>query len=152
MRVLIVDDHVDSAEMIAQLVESWGYEGTYASSGADGLAKARAVTPDVILLDWSLGDIDAVGFLAKLAKVKALATTSIVLITGRTEVDVPERVAALALKPVDFATLEAMLAAFAARSPDLATLRHRCPRCYAAPLVWCREPRQAPRSLHEERA
>jgi CheY-like chemotaxis protein len=53
-RVLVVDDNVDSANSISELIEMWGHEVTFAYDGFSGLEIARTFKPDVALLDIGL--------------------------------------------------------------------------------------------------
>jgi CheY-like chemotaxis protein len=50
-KVLVVEDDPDMAETMRIILESKGYEVISASSKNDGLSKARAEHPDLILLD-----------------------------------------------------------------------------------------------------
>jgi CheY-like chemotaxis protein len=52
--VLIVDDHVDSAESLAELLKFSGYATRIAHDGEQGLELAAAWQPQVALLDLSL--------------------------------------------------------------------------------------------------
>ncbi|MET0357301.1 MAG: chemotaxis protein CheB [Cellvibrio sp.] len=53
-RVLVVDDNVDSANSIAELVEMWGHEVVFAYDGFTALEIARTFLPNVALLDIGL--------------------------------------------------------------------------------------------------
>jgi signal transduction histidine kinase len=53
-RVLVVDDNLDSAETLAELVALFGHEPDVAHDGPSALAKARATRPDVVLCDIGL--------------------------------------------------------------------------------------------------
>jgi len=53
-RVLIVDDNVDSAELIAALVTRWGHRTEQAHDGPSALKAASDFRPDVVLLDIGL--------------------------------------------------------------------------------------------------
>ncbi len=53
-RVLVVDDNVDSANSISELIEMWGHEVVFAYDGFSGLEIARTFKPDVALLDIGL--------------------------------------------------------------------------------------------------
>jgi CheY-like chemotaxis protein len=57
VRVLVVDDQPDTAEMMCTLLEGWGFECRFASTGRNALALAAAFDPDVFLLDLGLPDI-----------------------------------------------------------------------------------------------
>ena len=50
-RILIVDDDVDMVEAMSVVLESRNYQVISAKSGGEGLAKARAEKPDLIILD-----------------------------------------------------------------------------------------------------
>lgn len=53
-RVLIVEDNVDSRELMADALEFSGFEVLQASDGEKGEAAAIEQKPDIILLDISL--------------------------------------------------------------------------------------------------
>ena len=50
-KILIIDDDTDLVEAIKVILESKDYEVSFASSGAEGLKKAKEETPDLIILD-----------------------------------------------------------------------------------------------------
>jgi CheY-like chemotaxis protein len=53
-RVLVVDDNVDAAESLAEVVELLGHAAEIAYDGPTALAMARASAPDVVLCDLGL--------------------------------------------------------------------------------------------------
>jgi len=58
LRVLVVDDDVDSAEMMAMLLRLMGHETFVANTGEDAVASTAEQQPHVLLLDISLPDIN----------------------------------------------------------------------------------------------
>jgi CheY-like chemotaxis protein len=58
MRVLVVEDSIDSAETLGELITRWGHEVRLAHDGASALKVAREFKPQVILLDIGLPDMD----------------------------------------------------------------------------------------------
>ena len=54
--VLVVEDQEEIAEILGEMVESLGYDVRYAATINDAVAKARAESPDAILLDVVLPD------------------------------------------------------------------------------------------------
>lgn len=57
-RVLVVDDHADSAAMLAELLNLCGQEARTALDGPSALAVADTFHPDLVLLDIGLPDMD----------------------------------------------------------------------------------------------
>jgi PAS domain S-box-containing protein len=56
-RVLVIEDNADAADMIEMLLSSIGHEVEVAYTGADGLAKAAATRPEVVICDIGLTDM-----------------------------------------------------------------------------------------------
>jgi CheY-like chemotaxis protein len=59
--VLVVDDDPDIVETTRMILESAGYKVETAVNGTEGLAKARSVHPDAIILDVMM-DKESEGF------------------------------------------------------------------------------------------
>ncbi len=57
-RVLIVDDNVDAAEALEQLIQAVGYQAKTVHCGKDAIAAAEAFAPQAVLLDIGLPDIN----------------------------------------------------------------------------------------------
>jgi len=57
-RVLVVDDNVDSAETMAEILKMWGHDVHTAHDGPGALEAARAHRPDAVLLDLGLPTMD----------------------------------------------------------------------------------------------
>ena len=53
--VLIVEDDRNIAELLQMYLEKEGYAVTCAHDGGQGLAKFRAIKPDLVLLDMMMG-------------------------------------------------------------------------------------------------
>ena len=58
LRILLVEDNKDSADALCHLLCRRGHETHVASNGIVGLAEARALRPDVLLLDIGLPGLD----------------------------------------------------------------------------------------------
>jgi PAS domain S-box-containing protein len=50
-RILVVDDNVDAALSVGQLLKKWGHDVMTAFSGPDAIEKARVMRPQFVLLD-----------------------------------------------------------------------------------------------------
>jgi len=55
-RVLIIDDHTDSADSLGLLLRQYGYDVAVAYTGKAGIEKARRFRPRVVLCDIGLPD------------------------------------------------------------------------------------------------
>ena len=81
-RVLVVDDNVDAAEALAMLVTALGGTAETASSGEEGLEKAREFHPDLVLLDIGMRDMDGYETCRHLRDEEAGRDATIVALTG----------------------------------------------------------------------
>jgi CheY-like chemotaxis protein len=61
IRVLLVEDERSIAEPFARALRRAGYDTTVAQTGRDAISLAASVTPDVVLLDLALPDLDGRG-------------------------------------------------------------------------------------------
>jgi CheY-like chemotaxis protein len=82
MRVLIVDDNVDAAAMLATLLELDGHEVSVEHEGRSGLQRARLDRPQVLLLDIGLPDMDGYQLAREVRKLPDLAGAVLVALTG----------------------------------------------------------------------
>jgi CheY-like chemotaxis protein len=57
-RILIVEDNMDTYELIRFILERNGYITFLAMNGRDGMNAARKQKPDLILMDLSLPEMD----------------------------------------------------------------------------------------------
>lgn len=109
--ILLVEDHVDTADVMAHLMRSLGHEVAVAGSVAEALAATHAGTFDLIVSDVGLPDgtgLDFVSSVRKYSQVPAIALTGY----GSDE-DVRRCLAAgftaHLTKPVNFSQLEVLI-------------------------------------------
>lgn len=57
-RILVIEDQEDNRAILRDLLSAAGYELIEAVNGADGFAKAKSGTPDLILMDIQMPVID----------------------------------------------------------------------------------------------
>ena len=109
--ILLVEDHVDTADVMAHLMRSLGHDVAVAASVAEALAATRARTFDLIVSDVGLPDgtgLDFVSAVRRHSQVPAIALTGY----GSDE-DVRRCLAAgftaHLTKPVNFSQLEVLI-------------------------------------------
>jgi len=81
-RILVVDDNVDSAETMAEILKLWGHEVQTAHDGAAALEVARAFTPEVVLLDLSLPRVDGLEVARRLRQAADRSPALLVSMSG----------------------------------------------------------------------
>lgn len=57
-RILLVEDNEMNRDMLSRRLQKRGYEVVVATDGASGVDMARSSSPDLILLDMSLPEVD----------------------------------------------------------------------------------------------
>jgi CheY-like chemotaxis protein len=81
--VLIIDDDGDYVRAIQALLESSGYKVRSASNGRDGLQLAKALEPDLILLDVMMSErTEGFFVLQEMRRVPALTNTPVIVMSS----------------------------------------------------------------------
>jgi len=81
-RVLIIEDGVDAAESLRLALELEGHEVAVAYDGPSGVERARELTPDVVLCDIGLPEMDGFQVARAIRNEPALRETFLVALTG----------------------------------------------------------------------
>jgi two-component system, OmpR family, response regulator RegX3 len=81
-RLLVVDDEPRTAEVTAELLRRAGYEVDVALSGGEALARVKLVTPDLMLLDYEMPDMDAPEVLDQLRSGSDRLSFPVIILTG----------------------------------------------------------------------
>jgi len=113
--VLVVDDNVDAAQVLAELLELSGHPVRVAHEGPAAIAEALAFRPEVVLLDIGLPGMDGYEVARRLRQETALEGTRLVAVTGYGQTTDRLRSQAAGfdhhlVKPVDFADVQRLLA------------------------------------------
>ncbi|OBF49418.1 DNA-binding response regulator [Mycolicibacterium monacense] len=84
-RALVVDDETALAEVVASYLEREQFEASVVGSGAEAIAVARGLDPDVVILDIGLPGIDGLEVCRQL---RTFSDAYVVMLTARnTELD-----------------------------------------------------------------
>jgi CheY-like chemotaxis protein/anti-sigma regulatory factor (Ser/Thr protein kinase) len=114
LRVLIVDDNKDAADLLGELVTLMGHEAIVAYDGASALGAAEQSRPHVALLDIGMPEIDGYQLAQQLRATPGLQTTPLIAITGYGQDSDVERARQAGfshhlVKPIDIGALAALL-------------------------------------------
>jgi signal transduction histidine kinase/ActR/RegA family two-component response regulator len=82
LRVMVVDDNQDAAQMLAMLLEVQGHAVTVEYDGRGALKRARLERPQVMLLDIGLPDTDGYALARQLRAIPELRGATLVALTG----------------------------------------------------------------------
>ena len=85
--ILIVDDQATNLKMLRQLLADTAYQLTFASSGPQALERAKAVQPDLILLDLLMPGMDGLTVCRHLKADDATADIPVIFLTASHESD-----------------------------------------------------------------
>jgi signal transduction histidine kinase len=112
-RILIVDDNVDSADTLSDILETFGHEVKAVYSGGAALSEAPLYQPDAVFLDIGLGDMTGFDAAIALRKLAGLERTFLIAFSGYgDELHRSKAVDAgfddYLVKPMDFSKLAAM--------------------------------------------
>jgi DNA-binding NtrC family response regulator len=80
MKILIIDDEILVASLLADAVGGQGHEVTVATDGEEGLALLRQSRPDAVFLDVKLGELSGIEVLRQVRR--SDARLPVILITG----------------------------------------------------------------------
>jgi two-component system phosphate regulon response regulator PhoB len=101
-KILVVDDEPDAVELIKFNLKAAGYEVTTAADGDEALKKARALLPDLIVLDLMLPEVDGLEVCKILRRDPKVSAIPIIMLTAKAaEID---RVLGLELGADDYVT------------------------------------------------
>jgi DNA-binding response OmpR family regulator len=102
IKLLIVEDDVDLAEMLKTYFQSHGYQVTTAAWGEDAVQTALEIVPDVAVLDIRLPDIDGYEVCRRLRQHRLTQNLPVIFLTERR--DREDKLAGLELGAVDYIT------------------------------------------------
>jgi len=114
-KILIVDDEPDFVSTIQHHLEWSNYQTIVAVNGKEGLEKAAADMPDLILLDTSMPVMNGHETLENMSKNPQLKNIPVIMVTAACEVDDIATASSFGVvdyiaKPFDFAELKEKIA------------------------------------------
>ncbi len=82
LRILVVDDEADVADVLAEMLRMDGHVVRVALSGRDALAALRAGDYDAVLSDIRMPDLDGPGLYRAIASERPALTSRLIFLTG----------------------------------------------------------------------
>jgi DNA-binding response OmpR family regulator len=101
-RILVVEDDIDIADLIARYLTNAGHHVQRLTSGADVIPRLRREAVDLIILDVMLPGMDGMRVCQTMRNIPALASIPIIMLTARGEES--DRVSGLELGADDYVT------------------------------------------------
>ncbi len=86
-RILTIEDEELIRKLIVHALETSGYEVVTASDGLEGLARAAAVQPDLIITDVMMPKLDGYQVVERLRRNPAFAHTPILMLTAQAQLE-----------------------------------------------------------------
>jgi two-component system CheB/CheR fusion protein len=121
-RVLVVEDNVDAADALREMLLLWEHEVEVAHDGRQGVEKAREFRPDIVLCDIGLPRMDGYEVARAIRSDPDLSRTFLVAVTGYASSEDARRAACAGFdrhlgKPVPVEVVEEVLATAPAALP-----------------------------------
>ncbi len=113
-RILVVDDNVDAADSLGIMLTYSGHDVRVVYSGRDALTTAGEFTPDAMILDLGMPEMDGYAVARAVRSDPLLSRTRLIALSGYGQIEDRRRTAAAGfdehlVKPVIFDTLSAAL-------------------------------------------
>ncbi len=84
-KILVVDDTPANLDLFSQILESEGYQVSFATNGKDALKLASLDKPDLILLDIMMPDIDGIETCRQMKQLRDIREVPVIFITAKTD-------------------------------------------------------------------
>ncbi len=102
MKVLVVEDDVDIAELVAFNLERQGWECSLVHHGAEGWEQIQKLRPDLVILDVMLPGMDGMQIFRQMKEQEMTRTIPVIFLTARGALD--DRLVGLSMGADDYVT------------------------------------------------
>jgi PAS domain S-box-containing protein len=121
LKVLVVDDNTDAADMLVDLLLTWGHQASAVYDGESAIQVAAELHPDLALIDIGMPKVDGYETARRLRSLEGAANWRLVALTGYAQ---PQDVEAArragfdrhVAKPIDTASLKSLLTELGSKS------------------------------------
>lgn len=113
-RVLVIEDNIDSARTLVRVLKAEGHQAEYAINGHVGVAMAKVLRPEVVILDLGLPGMNGYQVCGHLKREDELKKAKIIVVSGYAKDEDRKRSAAAGCdahlaKPADLQQLLALV-------------------------------------------
>src|SRR5215510_6051602 len=84
-KILVIEDQAPMRRNIALLLEMEGFQVVTAENGASGIATARKESPDLVLCDVTMPELDGYGVVQALRAEREFATIPFIFLTAKSD-------------------------------------------------------------------
>lgn len=81
-KILVIEDNIDSRDILSKLLRMSGYDVISASDGETGLDMATDQKPDLIITDINMPKMDGIEFVKRIRTDTALGETPVLVVTA----------------------------------------------------------------------
>ena len=85
LTILVVDDHEDTRELLRYVFERQSYKVSEAADGAEAVAMAATIRPDVIVMDTTLRSMDGLEATRRIRRMNNIGNVPIVFLSGHAQ-------------------------------------------------------------------
>jgi len=115
--ILYVEDNFDNRMLVRRVLEAEGYRVIEAEDGNQGIESLRSETPDLVLMDINLPEIDGYEVTKRFKQMPSMAKAPVIAMTANVMKGDREKTLAAGCdgyipKPIDIDTLPAQIAKF----------------------------------------
>ena len=108
--ILVIEDYSDTRKLMSSLLRAHGYKVVEAGDGREGLIQANRVTPDLVLMDLAMPELDGIAATRQLRERHTLSRIPIFVMTAYGTADVRQDAIAAGCaevfaKPLDIESL-----------------------------------------------
>lgn len=87
-KILIIDDEADILKLLKAIMEKKGYEVTTSLNGQDGLLEAYENKPDLIIVDYTMPQMDGLTFIKECKASDSLKNIPVMILTAHDETEI----------------------------------------------------------------
>ena len=85
LRIVLAEDDSDIQLVARMSLKRAGFEVALASNGVEALARVAETTPDVVLLDWMMPELDGLETCARLKENAATRAIPVIFLTAKSQ-------------------------------------------------------------------